>query len=72
MAKVPAFAKAFAGRWRIVEMDNWDNDFLDLVEEAHIAFHGAADGEIVLGALKGFLDVRYGAREESGFVCERD
>ena len=28
MAKVPAFAKAFAGRWRIVEMDTWDNDFL--------------------------------------------
>jgi hypothetical protein len=25
MAKVPAFAKAFAGRWRIVEMDTWDN-----------------------------------------------
>ena len=23
MAKVPSFAKAFAGRWRIVEMDNW-------------------------------------------------
>ena len=34
MAKVPAFAKAFAGRWRIVEMDVWDNDFLDLVESA--------------------------------------
>jgi|GEM_PF-3296068 len=31
MARVPAFAKACAGRWRIVEMDNWDNDFLDLV-----------------------------------------
>ena len=29
MAKVPAFAKAFAGRWRIVETDVWDNDFLD-------------------------------------------
>ena len=27
MAKVPGFAKAFAGRWRIVEMDNWDSDF---------------------------------------------
>ena len=40
MAKVPAFAKAFAGRWRIVEMDIWDNDFLDLVEEAHITFSG--------------------------------
>jgi hypothetical protein len=33
MAKVPALAKAFAGRWRIVEMDNWGSDFLDLVEE---------------------------------------
>ena len=36
MAKQPHFAKAFAGRWRIVEMDNWDSDFLDLVEEAHL------------------------------------
>jgi hypothetical protein len=26
MPKVPAFAKAFAGRWRIVEMNVWDND----------------------------------------------
>ena len=34
MAKVPGFAKAFAGRWRF-------------------------------GALKGFLDVRYGARDGS-------
>ena len=40
MAKVPAFAKAFAGRWRIVEMDVWDNDFLDLVEEAHHHLRG--------------------------------
>ena len=36
MAKLPAFAKAFAGRWRIVEMDVWDKDFLDLVETAHL------------------------------------
>ena len=35
MAKVPAFAKTFAGRWLIVEMDTWDTDFLDLVEKAH-------------------------------------
>ena len=49
MAKVPAFAKAFAGRWRIVEMDTWDNDFLDLVEEAHISFEGGSDGETAFG-----------------------
>ena len=36
MAKVAALAKAFAGRWCIVEMDVWDNDFLDLVEQAHL------------------------------------
>ncbi len=65
MAKLPAFAKAFAGRWRIVEMDVWDKDFLDLIETADLTLKGAADGEIVFGALKGFLDVRYGARDGS-------
>nr|WP_247444818.1 hypothetical protein [Bradyrhizobium sp. 197] len=29
MAKLPGFAKAFVGRWRIVKMDVWDSDFLD-------------------------------------------
>ncbi|WP_312022772.1 hypothetical protein [Bradyrhizobium sp. 2S1] len=65
MAKAPGFAKAFAGRWRIVEMDVWDNDFLDLVEEAHLTFQGKSDDEIAFGALKGFLDVRYGTRDGS-------
>jgi hypothetical protein len=65
MAKVPAFAKAFSGRWRITEMDVWDNDFLDLVEEAHITFEGSSDGEIIFGALIGFLDVRDGSRDGS-------
>lgn len=67
MARSPVFAKAFAGRWRIVEMDVWDNDFLDLVEQAHLSLHGTADGEIAFGALKGFLDVRYGSRD--GAAC---
>src|ERR1700676_79923 len=40
-------------------------DFLDLVETAHLTFKGAADGEIAFGALKGFLDVRYGTRDDS-------
>ncbi|MER9191475.1 hypothetical protein [Mesorhizobium australicum] len=65
MAKVPGFARAFAGRWRIAEMDVWDNDFLDLVEESHLTFKGSADGEIAFGALKGFLNVRYGTRDGS-------
>jgi hypothetical protein len=65
MAKVPAFAKAFVGRWRIVEMDVWDNDVLDEFEEAHITFKGGRDGEIAFAALSGSLDVRYGARDGS-------
>ena len=68
MAKLPAFAKAFVGRWRIVEMDVWDKDFLDLVETAHLTFKGAADGKIAFGALKGFLDVRYGTRDGSAYA----
>ncbi len=50
MAKVPGFAKAFAGRWRIAEMGVWNNDFLNLVEEAHLTFQGKSDGEIAFGA----------------------
>jgi hypothetical protein len=65
MAKVPAFAKAFAGRWRIVEMDVWDSGFLDEVEEAHITFRSGLDGEIAFGALNGDLDVRYDSRDGS-------
>jgi hypothetical protein len=68
MKRKSALAKAFKGRWRIVEMDNWpDQDYLDLVEPAHITFEGASDGEIVFGALKGWLDVRYGSRD--GAAC---
>jgi hypothetical protein len=46
-------------------MDVWDSDFLDLVEEAHLTFQGKSDCEIAFGALKGFLDVRYGTRDGS-------
>src|SRR3954463_6643055 len=41
-----ALAKAFAGRWRIAEMDVWDNDYLDLVEPAYIAFKGPHGGAL--------------------------
>ena len=65
MAMVPAFARAFAGRWRIGEMDAWDNDAIDEVEEAHITFGPGAHGEIAFIAVSGDLDVRYGSRDGS-------
>ena len=67
MKRPPAFAKVFEGRWRIVEMNTWPDDHLDLLEPAHITFGGASDGELVFGAVKGWLDVRYGSRD--GAVC---
>ena len=68
MAKISAFAKPFAGRWRIVEMDAWE-DVIDEVEEAHITFGPGAHGEIAFIAVSGDLDVRYGSRD--GSACER-
>jgi hypothetical protein len=67
VSRTPSFAKAIAGRWRIVEMDAWDKDVLDIGEEAHITFKGARGGEIAFVAVNGVLDVRYKAR--NGFAC---
>jgi hypothetical protein len=61
----PTFARAFAGRWRIAEMDGWED--LDLLEPAHITFVGKDGGELVFGAVEADLDVHYGARD--GAAC---
>ncbi|WGR97989.1 hypothetical protein MTX26_27230 [Bradyrhizobium sp. ISRA443] len=38
--------RGFAGRWCIIEMNNWNNDFIDLVEGAHLTFEGKSDGKL--------------------------
>jgi hypothetical protein len=63
--RTPAFARAFAGRWRIAEMDEWEE--LDLIEPAHITFTGRDGGRLVFGAVVADLDLRYGAR--AGSAC---
>lgn len=40
------------GKWRIVEMEAWDKDFLDLVQPAYILF-GETGGEFVFGCVTG-------------------
>jgi len=59
--RAPGFARAFAGRWRITEMDEWDE--IDLLGSAHIAFTGKDSGELAFIAIEADLDVRYGARD---------
>ena len=63
--RAPSFARAFAGRWQITEMDEWDE--IDLLGAAHITFSGKDGGELVFLAIEADLDVRYGACE--GVAC---
>ncbi len=47
------------GRWRIVEMDPWDRDYLDMAEPAYIAFDTRGRGEFVFGLVNGCFDCGY-------------
>lgn len=41
------------------------HNLVGLVEEAHLTLRGEVDGEIVFGALKGFVDVRDDSGDDS-------
>ena len=47
------------GKWRIVEADLWDRDYLDLVEPASINIRADGRGEIAFGAMQASLDLEY-------------
>ena len=54
------------GRWRIIEADLWDRDYLDLCGPAMLTIT-AQGGEIAFGALEAGLEVEY-ARDLIGFL----
>ena len=58
---MPAHDHPLLGKWRIVEMELWDADFVDLVEPAYIAFDRQGRGEFVFGVVRGTLHCRYGS-----------
>jgi hypothetical protein len=53
MRNVP---KSLAGKWRIVEMELWGTNFLDMLEPACIAFDGRGSGEFRFGCVTASLD----------------
>ncbi len=55
------------GRWRIVEADIWDRDYLDLCGPAAISITDHGHGEIAFGALQAGLDIAY-SRSSIGFT----
>jgi len=63
------------GRWRIVEMDLWDRDALDLVQPAYIEFDDCGRGRFGFIAVEGDLDCRYAevdGRARLDFTWEGD
>jgi hypothetical protein len=55
------------GRWRVVEADLWDRDYLDLCGPASLVVRADGHGEIAFGAMQAGLDVDYGP-DEIGFT----
>ena len=47
------------GRWRIVEMDLWDRDAIDLVGPAFIEITADGRGSFRFIAVEGFIDARH-------------
>ena len=54
--------RAVIGKWRLVEADLWDRDYLDLVEPAYITFDSKGHGEFAFGCVNGGLDCQYATR----------
>ncbi|MCA9608096.1 MAG: hypothetical protein KC619_20950 [Myxococcales bacterium] len=52
-------AAAFAGRWRIVEMELWDEDAIDLDGEGNFTFTDGEQGRFQFICVHGFMDCRY-------------
>ncbi len=48
-----------AGKWRIVEMELWDREFIDLLGPGYFAFDDEGSGEFRFGAVTGVLDCGY-------------
>lgn len=50
---------AFVGRWRITEMEQWDQDYIDMEEPGHITFAKNASGGFHFGCVDASMDWRY-------------
>jgi hypothetical protein len=63
MAKKPMQPTPFAGRWRIVSMSAWDEEFIDEEEEGYFEFDLKGNGEFHFGYVHGQMDYRLTTRD---------
>jgi hypothetical protein len=56
MAKRNKTSNPFIGRWRIVSMSNWSQDFVDEEKEGYFEFGKNDQGEFHFGYVHGHMD----------------
>ena len=59
----PKPESAFTGRWRIVSMSAWDEDYIDEEEEGFFEFDVKGGGEFHFGCVQGHMDCRLTTRD---------
>lgn len=55
--------KAFAGGWRIVETEVWEEDALDTVQPAFVRFDDECIGSFGMIVIQAGIDCRFGVRD---------
>jgi hypothetical protein len=53
----------FLGRWHIVSMTTWDEDYFNEEVQAFVEFEGDGTGTFQFGYVRGGIDYREGARD---------
>ena len=56
---MPAKPKSFHGSWRIVPMDEWNEEYPEIVETTRIPIDKRGQGDFIFGVVKGWLDCRF-------------
>lgn len=59
---------ALTGLWRIVDMDLWDRDAVDLVEPGFVEFAGDGTGQFGFVAVRGSIDCHGTGRDNHTHV----
>jgi hypothetical protein len=55
---------ALVGEWRIVEMEQWDQDYVDMEEPGHITFKKGGSGGFHFGCVDARLDWHHDSSNE--------
>ena len=53
-----AAIKPFIGKWRIVEMEEWDREYFDMEVPGHFTFRKDGTGHFRFGLVQGEMDCR--------------